>query len=170
MATTAGPLRVELYLRTDTFGTYDAQEEILERIATLEAEGKLADTTVEDDWDRLRTPEADTSDDAIQTYEEFQAWAETNGYSLEPAFEYRDRSFVGSERAQEVVTFPIVSLAVYDDRDLTGVFPVTDGGVAYTVQDCLAAFEEDRIDAWLQQFSSVTVDRSGPRIQTPVRP
>lgn len=157
--------RVELYLRGDTFGTYDRQQAILERVRTLEERGVVDDATVDASWQRIRTPEQDTRDEAIETYEEFRAWAAENGYSLEPAFERRQRSYVGTDVVHDVVVFPVASLAVYEDTDLQAVLPCSDRGeeVHFSVPDCLDALEGGD-ESWLDQFAPVAVDRTGPRL------
>jgi len=160
--------RIECYLRGDTYGTYDRQQAILETIRSLETAGVLAETSVEADWQRIRTPEQDCRDGAIETYREFRAWADQNGYSLEPAFEHRHRAYLGRDAIDEVVVFPIVSLAVYEDTDLRAVFPCTDGTgeIHFSVGGCLDALEDREADAWLEQFSTITVDRSEPHVAT----
>ena len=157
--------RVELYLRGDTYGSYDRQQRILQRVEGLESEGVVADTDVDASWQRIRTPEQDPRDDAIATYEEFEAWVSENGYSLEPAFERRQRSYLGTEAVSEVVVFPVVSLAVYEGDVLRSVFPCSDeaGTVHFTVGDCLEAFEAGE-ETWFERFTSVTVDRTEPRL------
>ena len=167
-STTDGPTaarRVELYLREDTYGTYDRQQAILERVRGLEERGVVDETAVDASWQRIRTPEQDPRDDAIATYEEFEAWISENGYSLEPAFERRQRSYLGTEAVSEVVVFPVVSLAVYEGDVLRSVFPCSDeaGTVHFTVGDCLEAFEAGE-ETWFERFTSVTVDRTEPRL------
>jgi hypothetical protein len=164
--------RVELYLRGDTYGTYDAQQAVLASVRDLEAAGTVAEASVEADWQRVRTPEQDSRDGALSTYEEFRDWARRNGYSLEPAFQRRTRAYIGTDVVQDVVVFPVVSLAVYDDRDLAAVFPCSDGDedVNYTVHDALNAFEAGRIDEWLTKFETVTVDRTEPRLASVASP
>jgi len=161
--------RVELYLRGDTYGTYDRQQAILGRVQDLESAGVLAGAEVDASWQRIRTPEQDSRDGAIATYEEFREWAAENGYSLEPAFERRHRSYIGTDVVHDVVNFPLVSLAVYEDSDLQAVFPCSDDGgeVHFGVQDCLDALE-DRDPGWIEQFSPVTVDRVEPRLTATV--
>ena len=100
---------MELYLRGDTYGTYDRQKSVLDRVRDLAEEGVVADAEVDTSWQRIRTPELDCSDAALDTYEEFRAWAEENGYSLEPAFERRRRSYIGTDVVNEVVVFPTAS-------------------------------------------------------------
>ncbi|ELZ25615.1 hypothetical protein C475_10443 [Halosimplex carlsbadense 2-9-1] len=157
--------RIELYLRGDTYGSYDRQQRILARVEDLEAEGVVTDTEVDASWQRIRTPEQDSRDAALATYDEFGEWAGENGYRLEPAFERRQRSYIGSDAVHDVVVFPMASLAVYEGSDLQAVFPCADGTgeINFTVQDCLDAFESGESD-WFEQFAAVTVDRASPRL------
>ena len=99
----------------------------------------------------------------MATYREFTEWAERNGTSLSPAFERRTRSYLGLDRVDEVVVFPVVSLALYEGERLRAVFPCSDGDRTYTVPDCLDAFERGDAD-WVAQFEGVTVDRTTPRL------
>jgi hypothetical protein len=166
VSTTARPTRrIELYLRGDTYGTYDRQNGILDRVTDLEEAGVVADADVDTTWQRIRTPELDARDGAIETYEEFRTWAEANGYRLEPAFQRRQRSSLGTEVVHDVIVFPMASLAVYDGGELQAVFPCSgeNRDDHFTVQDCLAACEDGR-ESWLDRFTGVTVDRDGPRL------
>jgi len=154
-------LRAELYLRGDTYGTFDAQQQVLNRVNRLEANGVFAESMVAGEWQRIRTKAEDARSGAIATYEEFADWADRNGSSLEPAFEHRTRTYVGMDQVDEVVVFPVVSLVLYDDTRLQAVFPCTDGEHVYTVGDALDAFDRGD-EAWLAQFDTVTVDRTEP--------
>ncbi|WP_459195094.1 HTH domain-containing protein [Halosimplex sp. J119] len=157
--------RVELYLRGDTYGSYDRQQRVLERVEDLDADGVVADAEVDASWQRIRTPEQDSRDEALATYEELREWASENGYRLEPAFQRRQRSYIGTDVVHDVVVFPMASLAVYAENDLQAVFPCADesGEIHYSVQDFLDAFESGETD-WLEQFAPVTVDRAEPRL------
>ncbi|GGN87058.1 HTH domain-containing protein [Haloarcula pellucida] len=157
-------LRAELYLRGDTYGTFDAQQQVLNRVKRLEANGVFTDSMVAGEWQRIRTMAEDKRSGALATYEEFRDWSERNGSSLEPAFERRTRSYVGLDRVDDVVVFPVVSLAIYDDKQLEAVFPCTDDDMTYTVGDALEAFERGDGD-WLVQFDSVTVGRTEPWLE-----
>jgi hypothetical protein len=160
--------RAELYLRGDTYGTFDAQQAVLNRIYELEAAGEFDSATLADEWQRIRTANEDCRSGAIATYREFAEWARRNGQSLSPAFERRQRAFMGLDRVDDVVVFPVVSLAVYEDSRLRAVFPCADGEETYSVGDCLDAFERGDPD-WLAQFDGVTVDRTEPWLATGIR-
>ncbi|WP_254274083.1 HTH domain-containing protein [Haloarcula marina] len=166
-------LRAELYLRGDTYGTFDAQQSVLNRVKRLEANGVFTDSMIAGEWQRIRTMAEDKRSGALATYEEFRDWTERNGFSLEPAFERRNRSYVGLDRVDDVVVFPVVSLAIYDDTQLQAVFPCTDAEEShtYTVGDALEAFERGD-EEWLAQFDTVTVGRTEPwlepGVETPI--
>ncbi len=168
MSATATSTRAELYLRGDTYGTYDAQQAILNRVRRLEGEDVLDEATVADEWQRIRTLDEDHRSGALATYREFDEWADHNGYSLAPAFECRTRSYLGLDSVDDVVVFPVASLAVYEDDGLRAVFPCSDEETTYTVGDCLDAFERGD-DDWLAQFDAVTVERTEPRLDAGLR-
>jgi len=160
----AAERRAELYLRGDTYGTFEAQQELLDRVRGLEAGDAVEDVDVDWAWERIRTIDEDHRDGAVDTYYEFAEWAAQNGYDLGPAFEQRHRGFVGLDRVDDVVVFPVATLAVYDGRELQAVFPCADGDLIYRVQDCLEALERDDED-YLAQFEPVTVDRTAPHLE-----
>jgi len=157
--------RAELYLRGDTYGTYDAQQAVLRRIDCLEDADVLDESAVAGEWQRIRTMDEDRRDGALATYNEFGEWAARNGYSLEPAFEQRTRSYVGLNRVDDVVVFPVVSLAIYEGASLQAVFPCSDEERNYRVLDCLDAIEHGTVD-WLAQFDAITVDRTEPLLES----
>ncbi|MFB6140078.1 MAG: HTH domain-containing protein [Halosimplex sp.] len=165
MSTRTTDKRIELYLRGDTYGSYDRQQRILERVAELESAGVVTETDVDASWQRIRTPEQDSRDEALRTYEEFGDWASENGYRLEPAFQRRQRSYIGSDVVHDVVVFPMASLAVYEGSDLQAVFPCADesGEIHFSVGDCLDAFEAGERE-WFERFAPVSVDRAAPRL------
>lgn len=157
--------RAELYLRGDTYGTYEAQQDVLARVRRLEGQDVIDESAVADEWQRIRTMNEDCRDGALATYGEFSKWARHNGYSLEPAFEQRARSYVGLNQVDDVVVFPVVSLAVYENDELQAVFPCSDEERNYRVQDCLDAFERGEAD-WLARFDAITVDRTEPLLES----
>ncbi len=160
--------RAELYLRSDTFGTYDAQQRVLDRIQDLDDRGVFDAAHIAAQWDGLATYETDFRSEAVRTYEEFEDWADANGFSLEPAFDRRPRFVPGKEELQECVVFPVVSLAIYEDDTLRAVLPATDELSHYTVHEALEGFERGDVDRWLSRFTGVTVDRTEPRLSEPV--
>jgi hypothetical protein len=80
--------------------------------------------------------------EAVETFEQFERWADDRGLSVRPAFDVKTvSSIVG--RTRELLTLPMMSLAVSIDGDLVGVFPCSDGERTWTIVDCLDAYEAD---------------------------
>jgi len=157
--------RAEVYLRTDTIGTYDAQQRVLDRIQRLDEQGVFDATGVASRWDGIETYANDVRPAAIETYEEFRDWAAANDFSLQPAFDQRPRYVTGTTEVRDAVIFPVVAMAVYVDDDLRAVLPSTDEFGHYTVHEALEGFERGDLDRWLARFRGVTVDRTEPRIE-----
>ncbi|MEF8841635.1 MAG: HTH domain-containing protein [Haloarculaceae archaeon] len=156
------PIGAELYLRGDAHGGLGV-EEVVERANRLEANGVFGESIVAGEWHRCHTRAEDWRSEAMETYEAFREWADANGFSLEPGFQQRTRSFIGMDDVEEVVVFPVVALAIYEVDELTAVLPCTDGDRTHTVESALAAFERGD-EAWLTQFDPVTVDHAEPRL------
>lgn len=155
-------LRAELYLRGDAYHGFGVRQ-VLTRFESLAAAGVFSGATLAGEWPRYRTRTEDGFSEAIATYEIFREWAERNGVSLEPGFQQRTRSFVGMDDVEEVVVFPVVALALYDDRDLTSVFPCTDEEQTYTVECALGAFEGYDAD-WLARIDPKAAAHVEPRL------
>ncbi len=157
--------RAEVYLRTDTIGTYDAQARVVDRIRRLDELGVFDSTELGATWHGVETHAEDVREGALATYEEFETWADENGFSLSPAFDTRPRYVEGSTEVREALVFPVVALAIYVEDDLRAVLPASDDFGHYTVQEALEGFERGDLDRWLSRFQGVTVDRSEPHLE-----
>lgn len=152
-------LWAELWLRQDTYGTYEAQQEALDRMRALEAEGVLGDSTVAGWGKQVLTFEADVRTEADAALAAFERWAEQADASLEPAFDRRTESPLLSTETYEVAVFPVVCLALYEGNDVRGVFPCTSDGDVYTVQQALAALAADEIEGLLDSVDGAQPTR-----------
>lgn len=84
---------------------------------------------------------------AIERFETFRAWADSNGVELEPAFEVRERTTLVDDTPAEILVLPAVCLAVHVDGTLASVVPHRTETTTYTVDDALAALRSDE-PAW----------------------
>ena len=157
--------RAEVYLRTDTIGTYEAQKRVLDRLRSLDDLGVFDRTGLEATWEGIETYASDVRPEAVETYEEFRAWAAANGFTLEPAFDRREWYVTGTTETREAVIFPVVAMAIYVDEDLRAVLPSSDDYGHYTVHEAIEGFERGDLDRWLSRFRGISVDRSEPRLE-----
>lgn len=160
------PLRCEVYLRNDTYGTYDAQQSVIDRVESLADRGIFDEAGVESEWESVQIGAGESRADALATIEEFEDWAAANGFSLAPAFQRRERYVTGSTVRREAVVFPVVALAVYEGPELRAVLPSSDEFGHYTVHEALEGFERGDLDRWLSRFDGIDVDRTEPHIET----
>lgn len=108
--------------------------DVINRLGSLRAADAIADFEVETWPDELVVEETDTR--VASVVDAFREWAATAGVTLEPAFDQRTVSpLVG--RSREVLTLPMMAIAVYEDADLTAVYPHAEDGETRTVVDYL---------------------------------
>lgn len=113
--------------------------EIIDRLSSMRADGTIDDFTVETWPDEVALSEHTENARVVEVYKDYLLWAEEHGLSITPPFERRTASsLVGGE--EDVLTVPIMCLAVYDD-DLCGVYPCSDENHTWTVSEYLDAYE-----------------------------
>ncbi len=113
--------------------------EIVDRLGALQSAGDIADFEVETWPEEIALSEHTRHSRVVETYERFRTWADAAGVSITPPFDRRTvTSLVG--RSEEVLTLPVLCLAVYDDG-LCGVYPCSVGTETWTVTDYLDAYE-----------------------------
>lgn len=144
--------RLELYLR-DSYPPALAEtiQNLRERCAQLETADVVDGYRVEQ-W----PPCAPSGDDAAgrsprrELVSAFEEWAARHGYALEPAFYTQTvtSSMLEEDVRYEYTAVPLLTLALYEDGELRGVAPCTDGDRTYTVEDGLAALERERWNAF----------------------
>ena len=76
--------------------------------------------------------------DVRETVAEFTQWADVNGYTLRPAFEWRS---VDTETGDGQIVTPLITLAVYRGERLQAVYPHVDGNTVHTIHDGVEALE-----------------------------
>nr|WP_241431445.1 HTH domain-containing protein [Halobiforma lacisalsi] len=136
---------------------------VVERARRLEEIDRVSDVTVTT-WSSVR-PVLETIADGpasvTATVAAFRSWADSEGYSLEPAFRRREVSsmleagtgteshpFPGSNSASDPDTdafrelcVPTVCAAIYAGETLECVVPCSDDERTYSVEECLQALE-----------------------------
>jgi len=126
--------RVVLWTRRPVCGP---RTEIIDRLSSLRAGGQIAEFTVRTWPGEVAVSEHTRHSQVLETYEQFRSWADETDVDITPPFDRRTvTTLVG--RSEEVLTLPVLCLAVYDDG-LCGVYPCTDGDETLTVTDYVDA-------------------------------
>jgi hypothetical protein len=132
-----GSVRMELWTRRPVCGP---RTDVIDRLGRLASAGAVDDYEIRTWPDEIALSEHTRGSRVVETYRRFRAWADEAGTSIEPPFDRRTvTSLVG--RSEEVLTLPVMCLAVYDADGLRGVYPSDDGSGTRTVADYLDAYE-----------------------------
>lgn len=136
-----GADRAKLFLRSAAIGSIDdIQERMYERLERL-ATDDIIDSVECEIWGRDIPADPDAKTPVRETYDEFVKWADEHECSLAPAFSIRKVGTMVSEETRNVISMPMVCLAVYEGDEVQAVFPCLDDDEVYTVQDGLAELE-----------------------------
>lgn len=141
MTTTTTTRQAVLYLRSiESSGISDVQRRIMNRLEELAADGLLASADYEV-WGQGIPATGGPKSHVHAIYDEMSEWADENDRSLTPAFEVRKTQPMGTDEQREVISFPMLCLAIYEGDEVEAVFPHADGDRVYTIDDGLAALE-----------------------------
>lgn len=136
--------RIELYVRSLAPGqSREYQEDILGRLESLDSEGRISGFEVvlcgECVCPSLKTAETDIGSRLVGRYEAFQQWAQTQDREL-PGFEEKHTESLLTDTTITGVVFPRLTLAEYQEAELTFVAPSTNGTRQTSVLDRLEEY------------------------------
>lgn len=145
MATTAAD-SVQAVLRLRTLGPSGLnppQIEVIDRLQTLTEDGPITNLDIDVWGGSMGITQMDDRDpgDTRELVADFRQWADEQGYSLRPAFEWRSTEPEDTE-GSEIVT-PLITLAVYTGDTLRAVYPSVGGADndVNTIYDGIEALE-----------------------------
>lgn len=114
--------------------------DVIDRLSRLDSVGDVAAFDVQTWPGEVVLDEHTEHTTVVERFEAFRSWAADRGLTITPPFERRAvTSLVGQQR--EVLTVPMMCLAVYEDGDLRGVYPCSDGERTWRVTDALDSYE-----------------------------
>ncbi len=112
---------------------------VIDRLSALESAGEIAAYDITTWPDEIVISKGTHHAGIVDIYERFHTWADASDCSVTLPFERRQvTTLVG--RREEVLTLPVMCLAVYDD-ELCGVYPCDVGEETWTVTNYVDAFE-----------------------------
>jgi len=117
------------------------QIEVIDRLSALDsAAAGIADFDVQTWPDKVVYSDHTKRSDVVRAYDTIRSWADEHDREIEPPFERRTvTSLVG--RTEDILTLPVLCLAVYEDGDLRAVLPCRDADRTCEIIDFLDAFE-----------------------------
>jgi hypothetical protein len=141
-------LAITLHLRSSpSTAAARRQRSVLDRLEELATPPGALELSVERLGSRVTVPERDDVDldGAVALYEELAAATDEAGARLEPFFEEREvvNGLLSAGPTNErLIVFPVVSLTVRRDGDLTGLYPCWKDGEHRSVEDALGALTD----------------------------
>lgn len=135
-------IRVVLRLRTlGPSGLTPPQIDVIDRLQTLSEDGLIADLDVGMWGPSMGITQIERWDpvDTRDTVAEFRQWADAQGYTLRPAFEWR--SIDSTDPGERQIVTPLITLAFYSGERLQAVYPHVDGDEVNTIHDGVEVLE-----------------------------
>lgn len=147
---------VDLYLCAEPqLGVERRKQTVVDRLTDLERAERIDDFCVHV-WGRAIRPTGplegtDYHRSILDRLREFEEWLDRRGGAADRLFERREVDSAVVDESYTVISLPTMCLAVYEDGELSGVYPYDDADGSHSVLDCLSELEAtDR---------SVAVDR-----------
>lgn len=136
-STCPGGCRVELFVRSDVPTPSERRRAAIEaRLEELDRQDHIEqfETTT---WEK-RVP-VDGCGDRVERnrYNEFSAWARSEGVCLAPFFDTRECYSPKTGEKETHLVMPVICLAVYEGDELTRVAPFAAGSGTESVEECL---------------------------------
>lgn len=136
-----------------TVEVYVRPEQLLEPIDTkidtlhqLEAADHI-DNLLLHAWPRaIMLTEQTPYSDAINAFEQMEAWADEHGVSIRPPFSVRTTTSTFTDETQTKLRTPMMCLAVYVGEQLVNIFPHSRADDQYSVTDAIAALRTDELE------------------------
>lgn len=148
-------LRAHLYVRSELPPPAREQCDAVEsRLARLVDCGAL-ESVERNEWQK-RVP-VEACDGAVRDiYLSATAWADEQGVRLTPFFEIRECYSSAHGGLTDWLVVPALCLAVFEDEELTAVYPHADGPTTYSVDDGVDSLVRDLLDG--SERTRITAD------------
>lgn len=139
----AGPLTVACHVRAPML--MEPIDSHVETLSACEAEGTIDELLLRSWPDHVNRSGDGPNREVIDRFEAYEAWARRRGVSVRPPFEVREHTSTVTGEYHERLVTPLISLALYEDGQLFGVFPHSADGETYTVEDAIATLRTGEV-------------------------
>lgn len=131
---------MELLLRAST-PLEGHPDEVIGYLEELRSEGCIEDFSVREVPKQAEVTNG--SSEAVRVFQELESWASDNGVSIHPFFDREQYESSLSGDHGEHVTFPVMSISVYEDDELRAVYPCSNSQGNHSVDECLHELESN---------------------------
>ncbi|PGF17441.1 hypothetical protein CP556_15930 [Natrinema sp. CBA1119] len=137
-------LTVEVYVRPDELvEPIDTKIDALHR---LDSAGHIGNLVIHAWPDAITLTDQAPYSDAIDAFEQMEAWASEYGGSIQPPFSVRTSTSTFTNETQTTLRTPMMCLAVYVGEQLVNVFPHSWGDDHHGVMDAIAALRTEDLE------------------------
>lgn len=142
-------LTVQVYVRPALL--IDPIDAKLVTLQSLEDDGVI-DALLLQAWpEEITLSDQPPHSEAVEVFERFDRWAESRGVSVRPSFAVRTRTSKITGETKEILSTPVMCLAVYEGRRLAGVFPHSAGDDHHSVTEAIAALKTGDLAAYIPE-------------------
>jgi hypothetical protein len=144
MITQSNELTVEAYVRPQQLmEPIDSKIKMLHR---LESRNSIENLAVHAWPGRIILSEQTPYTEAINAFEQMEAWASEHGFSIQPPFSVQTTTSGFTGETQTKLRTPIMCLAIYVDDQLVNVFPHSRSDDQYSVSDAIVSLRTDSLE------------------------
>ncbi|ELY38303.1 HTH domain-containing protein [Natronorubrum tibetense] len=98
----------------------------IETLQACDSEGTIDDLLLRSWPKEIALTDNSPYQEALDSFERFEAWAADQGVSIRPPFQERTKTSQVTGETTELLVTPLLCLELYADDELVGVFPHTD--------------------------------------------
>jgi hypothetical protein len=147
MITQSNELTVEAYVRPQQL--MEPIDSKIETLHLLESRNSIKNLAVHAWPDAIILSEQTPYTEAIDAFEQMEAWANEHEFSVQPPFSVQTTTSRFTDETQTKLRTPILCLAIYADDQLVSVFPHSRNGDQYSVTDAIASLRTDSLEKFL---------------------
>jgi hypothetical protein len=160
--------RIECYVRESPAAVTERVQSVCERLQTFREDDVIAEYQCKP-WPPDRGSAGGATDGTDSSRHEMvstlETWAERRDCTLEPAFRRESVTPIHApESTYDRIRVPLITLLVYEQEELVGVAPCSDGDHVHTVDDCLTALETG---GNADVFHAVDNGQASPTVRSP---
>jgi len=139
--------RVDVFVRSllPPLGSKASQEALIQRLDDLTGEGILDDISVTVTGNRLclceTCAETDAGTHLLDSLDELDGWGREFDASVTPFFETRELDSSLTDETARALVPPRITVVLYCDESIAGVFPCEMGESTFATEDLVAALD-----------------------------